>query len=453
MAQLKDMGRIFVLICGMMLIVMGITTVIETSFYGKTASTISSFITLLAVFIIPGTIIVRHVFRKEAEATARQLQQQVQVQQQSQVQVQPQKMYDYASPPYEATGIFKGFYKKRTNDIYAPPSTPTYPEQATRVHPLVGARSTLDIPGVKVLFSIFILAVVLGALCLYKGGVFSFLFPISFVVAFTFPSLMWISYVYHKDIYEPEPRRAILTILAWGMFSVVPALFFEVLIANVIMSRFATILSITVLSIVYGAIFVPIIEEFWKIAGVPAVKKEIDGELDGIIYGITAGMGFAMVENMLYELSFLFDPTTSAAELWTMGSLARGLGSTAIHAVASGLIGYGYARYLYKEPKSITPLISMYIVAVFIHGLWNGSLTTLNALGAEWTSLVFIVAFPILVFLILRQFVTKSVDLDRERYKVPYTAPNPTPQPSPPPPQPQAQQQDAPPPFEFQREI
>lgn len=450
MAQLKDMGRIFVLICGMMLIVMGITTVIETSFYGKTASTISSFITLLAVFIIPGTIIVRHVFRKEAEATARQLQQQVQVQQQNQVQVQPQKTYDYAAPPYEATGIFKGFYRKKTDDVYAPSSMHSYQGQVSQVHPLVGARSTLDIPGVTSLSLIFILAIVLGAVCLYKGGMFFFLFPISFVVAFTFPSLMWISYIYHKDIYEPEPRRAILTILAWGMFSVVPALFFEILVDI----SSSSILAFSV--IVYGTLFIfstPVIEEFWKIAGVPAVKKEIDGELDGIIYGITAGMGFAMVENMMYEFSFLFDPTTSAAELWTTGSLARGLGSTAIHAVCSGLIGYGYGHYLHKEPKNIRSIISMYVVAVIIHGLWNGSLFAFDKLNNEWIPWVFIVAFPLFIFLVLRQYVTKSVDLDRERYKVPYTAPNPTPQPSPPPPQPQAQQQDAPPPFEFQREI
>lgn len=452
MPQLKDMGRIYVLICGMMFIVIGITTIIESLFYEKMTTTITLFFMLLTFLIVPGMIIVRHVFRREAETATYQPQQQVQIQ----PQIQPQKVYDYTSPPYEATGIFKGFFKRKSYDVHYTPSYGQKP-QSPQSYPLVSARSTLDIPGVKVLLSIFILAVVVGGFSLYnlyKGGVFFFIFPITFIIAFTFPSLMWISYIYHKDIYEPEPRKAILTILAWGMFSVVPALFFEILVEKVIGGRLSAI-SLTIQLIVILALFTPIIEEYWKAAGIPRVKKEIDGELDGIIYGITAGMGFAMVENMRYEFSFLFDPTTSPIELWTMGSLLRGLSSTAIHAVASGLVGYGYARYLYKEPKSIAPLVSMYIVAIVIHGLWNGSLATLNALGAEWTSWVFIVAFPILVFLILRQFVTKSVDLDRERFKVPYTAPNPYPPPPPlpPPPQPQISQPDISSPFDFQREI
>jgi RsiW-degrading membrane proteinase PrsW (M82 family) len=452
MAQLKDMGRIFVLICGMTFIVMGITIIIESAFYGKITTTINLLFTLLAVLIIPGIIIVRYVFRKEAEATTRQLRQQIQIQQ--------QKVQDYTAPPYEATGVFKGFFKRKTRDDYTSPAMPASRGQMVQASPLVGARSTLDIPDVKVLFFIFILAMIIGELSLsysvgefslYKGvtlSLTSFIFPISFIIAFTFPSLMWISYIYHKDIYEPEPRRAILTILAWGMFSVVPAIFLEILVYPLLpaIKNFSYI--------VYGSIFVfsiPVIEEFCKIVGVPKVKKEIDGELDGIIYGITAGMGFAMVENMMYELGFLFGPKTGIVSPWTMGALLRGISSTAIHAVCSGLIGYGYARYLYKEPKSIAPLISMYMVAVIIHGGWNGSLIAFDRLNNEWVW-VFIAAFPLFVFLILRHYVTKGVDSDRERYKVPYTMSSPSPQPPPPPPQPQTEQQHSPSPFDFQRE-
>ena len=80
-----------------------------------------------------------------------------------------------------------------------------------------------------------------------------------------------------------------------------------------------------------------------------------------------------MVENCLYEFGFIIsgaDPVT----FWGIGSLIRGLGSTIVHGVGAGLIGYAFARYLMDKNKTGTfiNIILAYIAAVGLHAAWNG---------------------------------------------------------------------------------
>ena len=47
--------------------------------------------------------------------------------------------------------------------------------------------------------------------------------PIAFVIAFAFPGLIWVSYIYSRTVTSPEPQRLVLIALAWGMFSTLPS--------------------------------------------------------------------------------------------------------------------------------------------------------------------------------------------------------------------------------------
>jgi RsiW-degrading membrane proteinase PrsW (M82 family) len=82
--------------------------------------------------------------------------------------------------------------------------------------------------------------------------------------------------------------------------------------------------------------------------------------------GATSGSGFALFENLTIG---------AAAEAWTFITLTR-LGTAAVHIFTAGLMGWGLAS-AFKEKKKIH-IVSTFIGAVALHGIWNG----LNILAA-----------------------------------------------------------------------
>ena len=80
-------------------------------------------------------------------------------------------------------------------------------------------KQELQLPNSGILFFGFLLSLALGIAVLGERGPFLYLFPIAFLVAFSFPGLIWVSYIYSRTITSPEPQRLILIALAWGMFS------------------------------------------------------------------------------------------------------------------------------------------------------------------------------------------------------------------------------------------
>jgi len=187
--------------------------------------------------------------------------------------------------------------------------------------------------------------------------------------------------------------------LTWGLLSTIPSLIFEApfIIAPAWMS--ATLVA-------------PFVEEAFKPLILPFLRIKIDNELDGIIYGVTAGMGFAMMENLFYEMS------SFNAASWSITALARGLGSTIIHAVGCGVVGYAYARYIMKK-GSVLEIAGAYMVAVVLHMTWNGTLTALELSDSDsafLAQLLFMVVWPIVEFLILKMFLDKASHLDEQMF-------------------------------------
>ncbi|UCF07742.1 MAG: PrsW family intramembrane metalloprotease [Thermoplasmata archaeon] len=211
---------------------------------------------------------------------------------------------------------------------------------------------------------------------------------------------MWISYVYRKDVHEPEPKRAVLIALTFGFLCTIPALILSL--------PFVIFFSGMFVATVIGA---PLVEEFCKASGLPLVKSEMNAEMDGVIYGVTLGMGFAMVENFLYELEFIFtDPA-----LWTFGSLLRGLGSTIGHGLGAGMIGYAYAAYIMdgKRPGALLNVVFAYIAAVSLHALWNG---VAYLTGESILGLIVIILIAFAEVMILRALVSVARDKEMKRH-------------------------------------
>ncbi|NUM46483.1 MAG: PrsW family intramembrane metalloprotease [Anaerolineales bacterium] len=114
--------------------------------------------------------------------------------------------------------------------------------------------------------------------------------------------------------------------------------------------------------------FVPLLEEFFKPIGLWLMNKQTLTPARGFLAGMLSGAAFGLFESLLQGVS---------GEEWVILALARG-GTSLIHIFNSGLVGWGFA--LAWERRSVWPWLTRYLVAVLIHGLWNGH-TVLMALA------------------------------------------------------------------------
>jgi hypothetical protein len=113
--------------------------------------------------------------------------------------------------------------------------------------------------------------------------------------------------------------------------------------------------------LIMGAVLVPLIEELFKPIGVWLLVGRKPTPAQGFSAGVLSGAGFALFEN--------FTLAASSGEEWSFVILAR-LGTTMIHLLTTGLTGWALAL-AWQENRYIRLAVT-FLVAVVIHGLWNG---------------------------------------------------------------------------------
>jgi RsiW-degrading membrane proteinase PrsW (M82 family) len=124
----------------------------------------------------------------------------------------------------------------------------------------------------------------------------------------------------------------------------------------------------------FTAFVIGFIEEFVKILGVLVIARRWghDSEIDGMILGAAAGMGFAAIESTGYAFtSFLLSGGSLSV---TVGvTLLRGLMSPLGHGTWTAIL----VGVLFRESKSghfhvNWKVIGAYLTVVILHGLWDG---------------------------------------------------------------------------------
>ena len=191
-----------------------------------------------------------------------------------------------------------------------------------------------------------------------ERGPFIFLFPIAFVIAFAFPGLIWVSYIYSRTVTSPEPQRLVLIALAWGMFSTLPSS-----LLNDLGSRIVDVNQNALLGkgdfgtpeLILVSVIAPFVEELLKPVGLIFILKRLKTPYEGVLYGVACGMGFAIIENMLYELFILL---WYGSDAWTLNAFVRGIGSTVLHAVGPAAIGFAVA---YSRQMEVSMLSLIHI--------------------------------------------------------------------------------------------
>ncbi len=163
----------------------------------------------------------------------------------------------------------------------------------------------------------------------------------------------------------PEPTRVILVTFLWGMASIVPVLlagmlFYEHLEA--IADPFWRALAIAFL----GAAIPEELAKFAVLYFCCMRHSHFDEPMDGLVYGMTASLGFAALENIFYLLG--------AGDGWAELALLRGLLSVPSHGLDGIIMGFfaGLARF---EPDRAARWWFMALAApIAMHGLYDAPL-------------------------------------------------------------------------------
>ncbi len=200
------------------------------------------------------------------------------------------------------------------------------------------------------------------------------------------PSALMLRYFIRSDAF-PEPRRAIAITFAWGVASTIPAVILALLL---LAALDATIWDdITSPWIRGGAIAflgAAIPEELFKFAVLYFYCRRLadfDEPIDGVVYGVTASLGFATLENLLY-----------VADGGIEVAVARAITAVPGHAIFGAVMGFYFGLAHFEPQRRRLLFWAAYLSPVLLHGFYNTVLISPQE-GAEqaWSLLV----FPILI--------------------------------------------------------
>lgn len=199
--------------------------------------------------------------------------------------------------------------------------------------------------------------VVLFVLALLSVGAYAVETPSAFLIAliplaYTIPAFIWL------DRLEPEPRSMRWNAFLWGGG-------ISVLVASVA-NEYTDAAFGTTAALVISA---PVAEEIMKTLGIlgAAKRNQIDSPLDGVVYAGYVGLGFAMVENIIYFSQAIADDDLGLV------FMMRGLFSPFAHPFFTLWVGLAIGTAVQKGRSRRFAAVRGLFLAMALHASWNAS--------------------------------------------------------------------------------
>jgi len=198
------------------------------------------------------------------------------------------------------------------------------------------------------------------------------------------PGLLIIIYVYRKDKVEKEPVKLIFRIIFFGVLSCIAAGFLEQLESRFLPQypegsvEYAVTTSFCMAALVEETVkFLAMRIGSWKYPG-------FNYRFDGVVYGVSAAVGFAVYENIMYVASYGLQT-----------ALVRAFTAVPLHAFCGVFMGvfYSYSKkasILGKGGSCVLYTILALLVPMLIHGTYD----TFAFLGERGT-------VPLLIFVVI----------------------------------------------------
>ena len=214
------------------------------------------------------------------------------------------------------------------------------------------------------------------------------------LIASVIPMSAYLFLIWKMDRYEPEPLKFVLYHFIWGAFGAV--------LLSVIGSKLLSIplelmiIETTKLSFLQTILIAPFVEELTKGAFLfrTVNDKRFDNLTDGLVYGGAIGLGFGMTENFLYFIAY-----GTTLESWISIVIIRSGFSAVMHCMAIASFGamLAISKFSTGIKKRLLPYFGLGI-AMFIHFIWNFSVSFSNTYLLGLLFILIILSTFIIVF-------------------------------------------------------
>jgi RsiW-degrading membrane proteinase PrsW (M82 family) len=249
------------------------------------------------------------------------------------------------------------------------------------------------------------------------------------------PTIFYALFIWWLDRHEKEPLPLLLVAFLWGAVpAVIIAIVLEVVLGFPVDQL---ITSDTGRELTSASVIAPIVEELVKalilVVLFLAFRREFDNVLDGIVYGAMVGLGFAMVENVLYLTSAASDGGIgNMITLWAFRAGLFGLNHSMFTAFTGAALGL--ARSLRGVWRGLVPMLGL-LAAMSFHSVHNYLSTIvgisgssvddtsalvgncLGILASDWGGLILIVALALISSIretqVIRDTLLEEVSLGR----------------------------------------
>jgi len=179
------------------------------------------------------------------------------------------------------------------------------------------------------------------------------------IVVAVLPALLLCLLIYLLDKYERESFLPLVTTFVLGMLCSLPAVGVQWLASKAGIEDSSN-LGLLLLNVF---IVVALSEEVVKLAAMmlyPYRQSFFDEPMDGIVYMLMIGMGFAIVENLIYAQKFGMETT-----------LIRSFTAVPAHAIFAVILGYFVGLSKFTEDKNFKLIQRGLLITVLVHGMYD----------------------------------------------------------------------------------
>ena len=207
------------------------------------------------------------------------------------------------------------------------------------------------------------------------------------------PALFLLRIFLKRDSQKEEPAGLIARTFFLGILAILPAVFMES-----VLSLGGYLIPREWLNFFRAFLVAGLCEEavkMWVVRGYSARRSGFDEITDGIVYAVTAGLGFAFYENMMYGMG-------SGNMLVIL--LLRGVTSVPLHALSSGFMGYYIGKSYFGKKEYFGRGL---LIATAIHGLYD--FIVFSPVLSDWL----IIPLLVLLYPLLFRLMKKAQEEDR----------------------------------------
>lgn len=199
----------------------------------------------------------------------------------------------------------------------------------------------------------------------------------TYVLMTFLPPILWLLFYLREDRH-PEPKLLLILAFVGGMASALLALAAECAWVFVAAGSCGGGISpgISPAILFLG---IALIEEYVKYLPVKFLvikRSDFDEPVDGMIYMMTAALGFAALENTLFIFPVFSENLFAGLEV----TANRFLGANLLHALSSGIVGFFLARRWFHPHRHHFIALGV-IIAALLHAGFNYLILTREALA------------------------------------------------------------------------